>query len=1391
MMSGGAPDFQSPIPPGYTLYFQICADYGSSYTYSGWSAACTTVNYPGAPQNLEATVSGENIALSWDAPASNGGGAISEYRVYRGSASGSLDQITSVASGLSYVDDTAAGGQTYYYAVAAYNGYTGARSVEASVTLPPGRPGVVQGLQCASGLDSISLSWNAPSSDGGEAITGYQIYRSTVSGEEGLFGATGPTTLAFVDADVVAGQQYFYQVTAMNSIGESARGSEGAITYVAPPSAPQGLQATGGPGRISLTWQAPAGNGGSPIIWYDIYRNNVTAGSGWEYYDYTDNITSYNDAYVQLGCTYQYKISAWNEDYAEGPFSDVLEVAYVLPSEPLGIEAEIDGKGSLLVSWDAPASAGVTGYKLYWGTSPGAYTDDLLLPIVNSYLLEGLNDDTTYYLTVAAVSSMGTGAAGTPAIASTAAVPGAVVNIGTWNNGPGKINIFWYPPADDGGLPVNGYTIYRGTDPDAVTFLANVPAEQEIYHDQGLLDGVPYYYRVTAGNLVGEGAPASVSEKCGSPPTSPTGLTATGGLGAIALNWEPSEYTGGGLYGYIICRSSASDGTYTLLVEVGPDVTSYNDLVGQNQTWYYKVYAAGKMGTSWYSNMASATSYAPPTVPSSFNAEIGDGAITLSWSPPSFQGEPTLLGYAVYRGSSPMNMQVLYVVGVVQSYTDTGLVNGDIYYYAVQAYNAEFFGPLSDTLGVSPGRAPQAPGTPVATAGDSYVDLTWDAPFNDGGRTVQRYEVYRGESGVFVTVGITMLPSFTDATAVNGHSYSYHIVAINALGASDPSAEASSTPARTPSAPADLDVDGGFEAIHLNWTAPADMGGGVLNYLIYRSEGSGEAVLIATIGNTTYYADLDVVVGTTYGYRVAASNWAGEGPQSGEAANTTIFRPGAAQNVEATAGVGHVVLTWERPDTDGNSLIGYRVYRSASSGLEVLVAELGDVLSFEDAAVINGTMYTYSVVSFNPGYASVPSGSVSAMPYTVPSAPSSVIVTGGTRNITVSWAAPTSDGGASILGYRVHLTDLAGTITMTFDVGLSYLLVIDPLSDGTIYVATVTAYNIAGDGAAGEGQDATNAPPPAPVAAVHADGTWTLVSWTVPGSDAPITGYVLYRAAGSGTMAPYQFLGPVLFFHDTAVTKGQTYRYAVAAVSEVGEGAMSGVVQGTPYTMPDAPAGLTAAGGYGKADLSWNPPADDGGSAITGYNVYSGPSAEALAWIALVAGNSYADTGLAPGASCVYGIAAVTSIGEGEMITVTVTALLPPPAPADLSAVRSDDGAVVTWTMPATDETTAPVTGFAVYRGTSDGDLVLIAVVNDTSARSFTDTGAPGSELIYAVAALHGDVLGGVSSMSAAAGLSGEDSPAVLLIVVALVAVAGMLSALPILGRRKRGGRED
>src|SRR5207253_1577810 len=184
-----------------------------------------------------ATAGNAQVALSWTTPA-DGGSPITGYKVYRGTVSGSLSlyQTLGVVSG--YTDSGVTNGTTYYYQVSAVNAVgEGARSSEKSATptAPATAPGVPT-LTATAGNAQVALSWTTPA-NGGSPITAYKLYRGTVSGSLSLYQALGATN-GYTDTAVTNGTTYYYQVTAVNAVGEGSRSTQRSAQPAGPPSAP-------------------------------------------------------------------------------------------------------------------------------------------------------------------------------------------------------------------------------------------------------------------------------------------------------------------------------------------------------------------------------------------------------------------------------------------------------------------------------------------------------------------------------------------------------------------------------------------------------------------------------------------------------------------------------------------------------------------------------------------------------------------------------------------------------------------------------------------------------------------------------------------------------------------------------------------------------------------------------------------------------------------------------------------------------------------------------------------------------------------------------------------------------------------------------------------------
>ncbi|MHB8500166.1 MAG: glycoside hydrolase family 44 protein [Candidatus Acidiferrales bacterium] len=188
----------------------------------GYSGGGGGSNALSAPTGLTASAANAQVNLTWNV--SSGATA---YYVKRSTTTGGPYMQIATASVTSYADSSVTNGTKYFYVVSAYNSYgQSANSAEASATpavLPPAAP---SGLQATAGNAQVSLIWTAST-----GATSYHIKRGTTSGGP-YTQVAAPTATSETDTGLTNGTTYYYVVSALNSVGESANSSQASATPV-------------------------------------------------------------------------------------------------------------------------------------------------------------------------------------------------------------------------------------------------------------------------------------------------------------------------------------------------------------------------------------------------------------------------------------------------------------------------------------------------------------------------------------------------------------------------------------------------------------------------------------------------------------------------------------------------------------------------------------------------------------------------------------------------------------------------------------------------------------------------------------------------------------------------------------------------------------------------------------------------------------------------------------------------------------------------------------------------------------------------------------------------------------------------------------------------------
>jgi len=184
------------------------------------------------------------------------------------------------------------------------------------------------------------------------------------------------------------------------------------------------------------------------------------------------------------------------------------------------------------------------------------------------------------------------------------------------------------------------------------------------------------------------------------------------------------------------------------------------------------------------------------------------------------------------------------------------------------------------------------------------------------------------------------------------------------------------------------------------------------------------------------------------------------------------------------------------------------------------------------------------------------------------------------------------------------------------------------------------------------------------------------VGWTPPASDGgtAMTGYTVTALDGAGVVTgTVTVAGNVTSATVTGLTNGTPVSLMVSATNVIGSGPASGLSNAvTPAaTAPGAPGIGTATAGDASALLTWTPPASDGGSAISSYEVVvnTGTTVDHTVTGIAATATSTSLTALSDGTAYNFQVRAVNAVGASILsapsnaVTPKV-ALPPPPAPA-------------------------------------------------------------------------------------------------------------------------------
>jgi hypothetical protein len=835
---------------------------------------------------------------------------------------------------------------------------------------------------------------------------------------------------------------------------------------------------------------------------------------------------------------------------------DKIKAAARKPNPPTNVNA-VPGNAQATVTFTPPTYTGTAPISSYTVTSsPGGI---IKTGTASPIIVSGLTNGIAYTFTVVATNIYGNSVPSLPSNSVTpATVPSAPTNVSALA-GNAQATVSFTLPTNNGGSAITGYTVTSipgnfsqsgTTSPITVT---------------GLTNGTSYTFTVIATNAVGNSIQSlpSNSVRPATIPDPPANITAVAGNSQATVSFSaPVNDGGSAITGYTV---TSNPGNITQSGTASP--ITLNGLT--NETAYtFTVVATNAIGNSLASIISNSVI---PTAPltSLTNVALGKNVVV---SGTTYSGVPSNLVDGIlldesntsrWRGEVPSTIDIDFESNKTITSADifTGYFNGTFWDSQVSAFSLQAWNgsswidiPGADITGntnehvtfsfssvttqkvrlITPAGAsdfarymeiqlwatsetiatvPDAPTSVSSTAGNAQATVLFTVPTNNGGSPITGYTVTSNPGNITQT-GTASPITVTGLT--NGTTYTFTVVAINAIGSSLSSSPSNSvTPATVPDAPTTISAVAGDTQATVSFYSPSNNGGsGIIDYTVtsnpgnFTQSGTSSPLIVTGLTNGTYYT-----------FTVVATNAIGNSAVSAVSNSIIPIAPPTSSQTNVALGKSVTVSGTTYSGSPANLVDGILLDLTNTSRWRGDVPSTVDIDFGIDQTIASADIYTgyfngtfwdsqvtaFSLQSWNgsswidiPGagitgntnehvtfnFASVTTQKVrlvtpvgasdfarymeiqlwtpSTLPQvTVPDAPINVTATFGDSQAIVTFTAPTNFGGTPITSYTV--TSNPGNLTKTASASPIYFT---GLSNDTSYTFTVVATNAVGNSVA-------------------------------------------------------------------------------------------------------------------------------------------------------------------------------------------------------------------------------------------------------------------------------------------------------------------------------------
>jgi len=542
--------------------------------------------------------------------------------------------------------------------------------------------------------------------------------------------------------------------------------------------------------------------------------------------------------------------------------------------------------------------------------------------------------------------------------------PGApTIGFASLTQDQNKVSVSFETPTSDGGFPITSYIIT--SDPVGLT----ATGTQSPIIVSGLANNVPYKFKVTARNIVGDKISNdwtnTVTFGVPDKPTIGTATLITDQHKATVSFTPPASDGGLSISSYTITSNPAGlTGTYNS----ADNTITVSGLVN-NQKYSFTVKATNPAGTSDPSASSNGVEITAPNAPVIVYASLIDNSnkAVIYFLPPASDGGLSVSSYTVVS-----NPGGLTATGTISPITVSGLLPDKTYTFTVTATNpAGTSNPASDPSGGLEIGAPSAPIIGSAILVDGQSKVYFNAPLSNGASPISSYSVVSSPSGLTAT-GATSPITVSGLGADTKYKFAVKATNNNSK-TSDLSAYSNQVKIGVPEKPI-------IGAVSL-MKEPQNVGKAIVSfspslidtpdtnliYTVYSSTGNLKAT-----GTTSPIIVSGLIRDISYKFNVEAETIKGTSPVSPWSSPSVKQTAPLAPTAVVAAGwvwggdFGDIKVSWTPASDGGSEVISYKVFANGIQAQDVngnpVIASSSPV---RVGKLLSGTAYKFTVSATN------------------------------------------------------------------------------------------------------------------------------------------------------------------------------------------------------------------------------------------------------------------------------------------------------------------------------------------------------------------------------------------------------------------------------------------